>query len=178
MFIKHHTEIKSAKNTYDALLGEQQEILRTEKLYADQLQHREDSLKKQIQLQERQRNLSETRLSLEKKIESAQKSVSSDTTEHLRKNIANIQSDIAVLGKIQQQLDRIQDLITQHKDAQRAIKALEEKERLLTDLYRIFSKEIMIKVLEDALPFFAEYVNNLLAKMVQFSIHFQPKKTT
>jgi hypothetical protein len=68
-------------------------------------------------------------------------------------------------------------LITQYKDAQRAIKALEEKERLLTDLYRIFSKEIMIKVLEDALPFFAEYVNNLLAKMVQFSIHFQPKKT-
>ena len=177
VFIKNHTEIKSAKNTYDTLLIKQQEILRTEKLYSDQLQHREDSLKKQIQLQERQRNLAETRLSLEKKIEIAQKSVSSDTTEHLRKNIANIQQDISVLGKIQQQLDRIQDLITQHKDSQRAIKALEEKERLLTDLYRIFSKEIMIKVLEDALPFFAEYVNNLLAKMVQFSIHFQPKKT-
>lgn len=35
----------------------------------------------------------------------------------------------------------------------------------------------MIKVLEDALPFFAEYVNNILAKMVSFSIHFIPKKT-
>ena len=36
----------------------------------------------------------------------------------------------------------------------------------------------MIKVLEDALPFFAEYINNLLTKMVAFTVRFQPKKTT
>lgn len=177
IFIKDHANIKLAKNHYDSLLWEQQEIVRKEKTYADQLQRREDALKKQIQLQEKQKYLAETRLSLENKLAIAQKNVSSDTTEHLRKNIANLQNDITIFGKIKQQLDRIQDLVIQHKDSQWAIKALEEKEKLLTDLYRIFSKEIMIKVLEDALPFFAEYVNNLLAKMVQFTIHFQPKKT-
>lgn len=76
-----------------------------------------------------------------------------------------------------QHIERIEHLIQTHKDTQWVIKWLREREELLTDLYRIFSKEIMIKVLEDALPFFAEYVNNILAKMVSFSIHFIPKKT-
>ena len=58
------------------------------------------------------------------------------------------------------------------------IKKLRERETLLNDLYRIFSKELMIKVLEDALPFFADFINNILAKIVSFSIHFSPRKTT
>lgn len=73
---------------------------------------------------------------------------------------------------------RINDLIAQHTDSQRAIKSLREREVILTDLNRIFGKEIMIKVLEDSLPHFAEYINNILAKMVSFEIIFSPRKVT
>jgi DNA repair exonuclease SbcCD ATPase subunit len=75
-------------------------------------------------------------------------------------------------------LQRVDDLITQHTTDARAIKQLREREQILTDLYRIFSKDVMIKVLEDSLPFFAEYINNVLAKMVSFHITFAPRKTT
>lgn len=75
-------------------------------------------------------------------------------------------------------IDRIENLVSQHKETQQQIKTLQEREQLLNDLYRIFSKEIMIKVLEDALPAFAEYINNILAKLVPFTIHFLPTKTS
>lgn len=173
-----HKDITQAKKEYDILVDEQYQLLRKEKELAHQITAHKEAQKTLLQFQEQAKFVEKTRLSLEEKIQTAQKNTSDEQISTLRQKWENITLSINTLSKIQQHLTRIQDLISQHKDNQRTIKSLEEKETLLNDLYRIFSKEIMIKVLEDALPFFAEYVNNLLAKMVSFTIHFQPKKTT
>lgn len=57
------------------------------------------------------------------------------------------------------------------------IKQLEEKEAMLGQLYTIFSKEIMIHVLQQTLPLFADVLNNLLAKVVDYTVSFETKNT-
>jgi DNA repair exonuclease SbcCD ATPase subunit len=101
-----------------------------------------------------------------------------EKTARLQTTLTTIKSNLATVQQILITLQRVDDLITQHTTDARAIKQLREREQILTDLYRIFSKDVMIKVLEDSLPFFAEYINNVLAKMVSFHITFAPRKTT
>jgi DNA repair exonuclease SbcCD ATPase subunit len=177
IYILDHKVILDAKKQYETLMQEQQTLASQEKIHAHALLAREEDKKTLLRYSEQIKILEKTRISLWEKLLEAQKHISDDEIRTLREKSEKNNQLLQTLSKLQQHIDRIHDLIAQFKDTQRAIKSLEEKETLLNDLYRIFSKEIMIKVLEDALPFFAEYVNNLLAKMVPFTIHFQPKKT-
>lgn len=177
IYIKNHAAIKEAKVQFDAYNKQLQDLQRQDALFVQAIQERENNRIKLAQLEEKKNNLEQTLEQLERKYTEATQNIDTNNIETISQALKSSQNTLTALAKVQQTADRINDLILGHKDAQRAIKALEEKEKLLTDLHRIFSKEIMIKVLEDALPFFAEYVNNLLAKMVAFTIHFQPKKT-
>jgi hypothetical protein len=96
----------------------------------------------------------------------------------IAEQLTNSKTQLTTLNAALLTYQRIHDLTAQHTDAQRAIKSLREREIILTDLNRIFGKEIMIKVLEDSLPHFGEYINNILAKMVSFEIIFSPRKVT
>jgi DNA repair exonuclease SbcCD ATPase subunit len=178
LYVKNHQIIRETKNTYDELLQQQNALSQKEKQLAAQISLREEQKQKLLSLVEQQKNLEKTRFLIEDKIAEAQKNTQDQEIATTHQYIVDTQKKITSIHSLQQLLWRIDDLIAQFKELQREIKQLEEKEKLLTDLYRIFSKEIMIKVLEDALPFFAEYVNNLLAKIVSFTLHFQPKKTT
>ncbi|MBP6086469.1 hypothetical protein KA478_04825 [Patescibacteria group bacterium] len=169
--------ITAQKTVFDQLTQQLQNIQNADRELAKKIQEQQEKAIKIVQHEEKKKNLTESIKILENKIESAKKMVDTPTMNTLSDTLKNTQILLTTLAKIQQYIDRINDLVAQHKDEQWAIKKLEEREKLLTDLYRIFSKEIMIKVLEDALPFFAEYINNLLAKMVDFTIHFLPKKT-
>jgi DNA repair exonuclease SbcCD ATPase subunit len=177
IYIKDYVAIKDAKAQFDTFTKQLQDLQRQDAIFAKRIQERENNRIKLAQLEEKRKNLEDTLLQLETKYANAAKSIDTNYLGSITESLKTSQIALSTIGKLQQSIDRITDLILGHKDSQWAIKALEEKEKLLTDLYRIFSKEIMIKVLEDALPFFAEYVNNLLAKMVAFTIHFQPKKT-
>lgn len=177
VFYTDYKTIKEAKTTHDEYNRNMEELQRRESALASQMKELDTIRTKSIQLEEKKKNATDQLIDLQKKYADAKEKTHSINTDQLTQSIRNIESSMSILSRMNQAIDRIQDLISTHKDSQRAIKNLEEREQLLTDLYRIFSKEIMIKVLEDALPFFAEYVNNLLAKMVPFTIHFQPKKT-
>lgn len=83
-------------------------------------------------------------------------------------------SSIARATKI---LEWIKDLVETHKNNMLMIKQLEEKEAMLGQLYTIFSKEIMIHVLQQTLPLFADVLNNLLAKVVDYTVSFETKNT-
>ena len=70
-------------------------------------------------------------------------------------------------------LDTIRDLVATHKQNMIMIKQLEEREDMLSQLYSIFSKEIMIYVLQQTLPLFADVLNNLLARVVDYTVSFE-----
>lgn len=175
--IRFFKEIDSAKKQYDDLVKQQQLLQREDTFLAQQLQEREDNLIKKTQYEEKRTWVVQAIIREREKLQTLQQTASTTSIADIENSIKSSQNMLSTITKITQTIDRVADLITTHKDAQREIKTLQEREKLLTDLYRIFSKEIMIKVLEDSLPFFAEYINNLLAKMVSFSVQFQPKKT-
>jgi len=173
-----HAIIKNAKQEYDALQARYKDILTLDATFLNQTREQEQA---RIALTQAQTNIAHYETLLcerEAKKEQLEKQWTTHNEESLQQRYKALQQDRDMVAKAQQTLTRIHDLVQQHKDAQRELKTLVEKEQLLNDLYRIFSKEIMIKVLEDVLPLFAEYINNLLAKIVHFTVHFQPKKTT
>ncbi len=174
-FIK---EIDATKKQFDAYQEQLQTLQREDSTFELQAQERQNNIIKKAQLEEKLSLLEKTLLQANEKQQELQKNIDKNTFEELQGALKTSHSRLATLTKISQNIERINDLIHTHKDLQREILRLQEREKLLTDLYRIFSKEIMIKVLEDALPFFAEYINNLLTKMVPFTVRFQPKKTT
>lgn len=173
-----YTRIKEEKTHYDDFLKlQKEENYRTQQLQESRtiyataqgelkvLEQQLASMEADILLWGKEKTVLETTLHTSQK----------DT---IQSTIAFYDTKTSIITQCLQIIQRIEYLIQTHKDNQRAIKWLREREGILSDLHRIFSKEIMIKVLEDALPFFAEYVNNSLAKMVSFSIHFTPKKTS
>ena len=70
-------------------------------------------------------------------------------------------------------LESISELVATHKNNALMVKKLQERETMLGQLYNIFSKEIMIYVLQQTLPLFADVLNNLLAKVVDYTVSFE-----
>lgn len=171
-------QIDAAKEQFDDLIEQQQLSQREDIHLAKHAQERENNLVKKAQYEEKVVTLEKSGKQIDEKIQKLSETVDEKSITQTKSQIDNLQNRLSTIAKILQTVDRIKDLTNSHKDTQWEIKNLQEREKILTDLYRIFSKEIMIKVLEDSLPYFAEYINNLLAKMVPFIVKFQPKKTS
>jgi DNA repair exonuclease SbcCD ATPase subunit len=75
----------------------------------------------------------------------------------LNKNIENNIRDLEIL-------------INDFKSNQLEIKWLQEDEKLVKNLYQIFSKELMLYVLEWYLPMLTEIINSFLAQVVDYTI--------
>jgi len=69
-------------------------------------------------------------------------------------------------------------LIHIHKENQLVIKQLQEQEQMAKELYTIFSKELMVVVLQDFLPVLEQVINENLAKMVDYEIRFTVPEAT
>jgi len=57
------------------------------------------------------------------------------------------------------------------------VKQLQEKEKMLTDLANIFSKELLLLVLQDFLPSLQEVMNSYLAQLVDYTVQFELQKS-
>jgi hypothetical protein len=57
-------------------------------------------------------------------------------------------------------------LINDYKENQLEVQKLKDDEKIYSDLYNIFSKELMLLVLTDFLPSLEDIINNLLAQVV------------
>jgi len=71
---------------------------------------------------------------------------------------------------MQENLHDIKNIIDEFKDSQLSIKKLKEDEKVVKDLYQIFSKELLLFVLEWYLPVLTDIINSFLAQVVEYNI--------
>lgn len=71
----------------------------------------------------------------------------------------------------------MQVLISEFKDIQIEVKSLQEEEKMLSELYNIFAKELLLLVLQDSLPVLNDIINNYLTQVVDYQIKFVLEKS-
>lgn len=89
----------------------------------------------------------------------------STTTTHIEKNYLIMQ----------QCYHDIDMLVNEFKEHQLERQKLEEQETILGNLYTIFSKELLLLVLQDHLPVLNDIVNSYLSQIVDYQISLQLK---
>ena len=76
---------------------------------------------------------------------------------------------------MQQLYHDIDILVNEFKQHQLERQKLEEQETILGNLYTIFSKELLLLVLQDHLPVINDIVNSYLSQIVEYQISLQLK---
>lgn len=72
----------------------------------------------------------------------------------------------------------IQWIVYEYTQIKYEVKQLQETEKMLSDLTTIFSKELLLLVLQDFLPSLQEVMNSYLAQLVEYTVHFELQKST
>lgn len=169
--------IKESIEKYSTLDKERLEVDKKLSIYDKEKELQEGYKQELIQLQtqvshidERITTLNEQAAALAEKIQSLQ--ATTDINE-----LDKVEAMLSSIARAMKILEWIRDLVETHKNNMLLIKQLEERETMLGQLYTIFSKEIMIHVLQQTLPLFADVLNNLLAKVVDYSVSFETKNT-
>lgn len=72
----------------------------------------------------------------------------------------------------------IQLLTKEYKTNQLKTKQLQEDEKILSNLYQIFTKELLLLVLEDNLPLLTDIINAYLSQVVEYQLQLQLIKTS
>jgi len=70
-------------------------------------------------------------------------------------------------------LEQIYSLIEDYKESQLEVKQLRQDELIVNNLYKIFSKELLLIALQDSLPILGDIVNNYLQQVVEYEISFK-----
>ena len=100
-----------------------------------------------------------------KKIEREKEKIDINTTTRLEKNHETMK----------QYHHDIDLLVNEFKEHQLERQKLEEQETILGNLYTIFSKELLLLVLQDHLPVINDIVNSYLSQIVEYQINLQLK---
>jgi hypothetical protein len=72
----------------------------------------------------------------------------------------------------------VDSLLKEYKNVQVQIKQLQESEKIISDLYIILSKELLLLVLQDSIPILTEIINNYLIQVVDYQINLKLIKTS
>lgn len=72
----------------------------------------------------------------------------------------------------------IENTINEFKTIQRDIEILKKQEKEINNLYAIFSKELLLLVLQDHLPILNDIINNYLSQIVDYQILLKLNKTS
>ena len=100
-----------------------------------------------------------------KKLEKEKEKIDINTTARLEKNHE----------AMKQYHHDIDLLVNEFKEHQLERQKLEEQEIILGNLYTIFSKELLLLVLQDHLPVINDIVNSYLSQIVEYQINLQLK---
>ncbi len=76
------------------------------------------------------------------------------------------------ISQLHRHCESLHLLVTESKQHQLEVKQLNEELVITKDLYQIFSKELMIVVLQDFLPTLEEVINSHLSQIVDYQIKF------
>lgn len=71
----------------------------------------------------------------------------------------------------------IENMINEFKTLQRETEILRKQEKQINNLYTIFSKELLLLVLQDHLPILNDIINNYLSQIVDYQIVLKLNKT-
>ena len=93
-------------------------------------------------------------------------------TELEQKDVSKLLDLEAINRKLSQSFYSLEDLINDYQKIKINIKQLQEEEKMINNLYQIFSKELLLIVLEDNLPVLSEVINNFLSQVVDYQINF------
>lgn len=165
---------ESRVQTDHKLQSVDQEILQREKQY-----EQADALKKEMSILATQYNtLQEALLKLQQKIEQLRTTIENSQTVQVQRDyqeVLGVEQTREALGK---KMYTIQELIDEHKAKDLQIQQLKIDEKRITNLYHIFSKELMYVVLEEALPTLFDIINAYLAQVVEYTVAFTLEKTS
>lgn len=89
--------------------------------------------------------------------------------------------DLKKVEKINTQMKEnirdISSLVEEFKKSKIHIKKLQEEEKILNNLYQIFSRELLLVVLQDSLPILNDIINSFLSQVVDYQINFDLNKS-
>lgn len=131
-------------------------------------QHKEKLISISTQITSIQTQIETLTQDLHSKQQDTQSNTIQTITEHkhiystLKQYITTLVSDMTTL----------QSLLQDYTSNQLEIKKLNEKLSRIKDLHHIFSKELMIVVLQDFLPTLEEVLNSYLGQIVEYQIRF------
>lgn len=103
-----------------------------------------------------------------KKIEQEKEKMDLSTTAHLEKNHL----------AMKQYYHDIDMLVNEFKEHQLERQKLEEQETILGNLYTIFSKELLLMVIQEHLPVLNDIINSYLSQIVDYQIDLHLKGDT
>jgi hypothetical protein len=116
------------------------------------------------------------------KVESEKLETESEKLKDLENQIAK--ADFESVKKIEkiniQMKENIRDigsLVEEFKKSKIHIKKLQEEEKILNNLYQIFSRELLLVVLQDSLPILNDIINSFLSQVVDYQINFDLNKS-
>jgi chromosome segregation ATPase len=94
-------------------------------------------------------------------------------------SLTTIETDVKTLAEFEQLVDRLTILLQEFKENQLLIKQLKEKEKILSDLYLVFSKELLLIVVQSNLPQIQDLMNMYLSQVVDYQLVMEiDKKST
>jgi DNA repair exonuclease SbcCD ATPase subunit len=89
-----------------------------------------------------------------------------------------LKTQLQTLANILQTLHDLQQLITDATATKNLVKDLQQQEKLLSNLYTILSKEILLLALDEYLPVLSEIINSFLVQVVDYQITMKITEST
>jgi DNA repair exonuclease SbcCD ATPase subunit len=165
---------------------EQRELLQKEK---ESFQSQLDAIDALIQTQqEQQKQLDTLQIQINQRTQDLEQ-LQSEYTQEQTKLSEYKQSTVIVPTDILQQreqqtktieksLHTISDLVRDHTSNQQKLNTLAQEEKILTNLYHIVSKELLLLVLGESLTILTEIINVYLAQIFSLQLHLEIEKTS
>ncbi len=143
-----------------------------------------------LEMEEQSKQVGERKISIEREI--VQKEEITKQREGELETIGKKEEERKILGKQKEKMDSamiraieknhlamkqcyydMETLVNDFKEQQLESQKLAEQETMLGNLYTIFSKELLLLVLQDHLPILNDIINNYLAQVVDYQINLQ-----
>lgn len=98
------------------------------------------------------------------------------TTQSQQIPLIQLQTDIQLLQRHAQYVDRLSQLIADYKANQVLVSQRKQQEKQLGELYTIFSKELLLIVVKQNLPAIQDLMNFYLSQVVEYALDMQIDK--
>ena len=163
--------LQSLWKNMDEILQQEQAINKEMQLLQAKKQQIHDLEKKHISLITQKQHLESRAEQITKELWSSEKTVDqapkdiSTSLQHHERSLSQIEEFITLNSQLE-------SLSKEAKLHQKEVKQLDEKLSITKDLYQIFSKELMIVVLQDFLPSLQEVINSYLSQIVEYEVRF------